>query len=47
MDESDAQACAAFSPCFDMRAARTPDTSGVAKDVPLQLAIPLLKTASG
>ena len=36
-------ACAAWlpvSPVFDMRAAMSPATSGVAKDVPLQRAMP-------
>jgi hypothetical protein len=38
------RACAAWaplSPVSDMRAAMSPETMGVAKDVPLQRAIPL------
>ena len=33
-------ACRPFSPVFDMRAAMSPATSGVEKDVPLQRAMP-------
>jgi hypothetical protein len=37
---SAAAACEAFSPVSDMRAAMSPETSGVENDVPLHRAMP-------